>query len=179
MFQHLRPNSTLYILHRGNTPCLEYGQVVSISPIRTVYKTMPNTNFPQTVQVVDIVVNINGNNVNLQEIPANMEIADDPRSGMLISASREEMNTEIITMKQKSEDVLRSVEYHKNFLASCDQMLSVLNPEIAAKQQQDKEIAQMKKQIETMSQSVQSLIELNKKLMHQVGINGTETEKNK
>lgn len=177
MFQHLRPNSTLYILHRGATPCLEYGQVINVSSIRTVYKTMPNTNFPQPVQVVDIIVNINGNNVNLQEIPANLEIADDPRTGMLISASREEMNTEIITMKQKSEEVLRSVEYHKNFLNSCEQMLSILNPEIAAKQQQDKEIAQMKQQIETMSQSMQSLIELNKKLMHQVGINGTETEK--
>lgn len=179
MFQHLRPNSTLYILHRGATPCLEYGQVVSVTPIRTIYKTMPNATFPQPVQVVDIIVNINGNNVNLQEIPANVDLADDPRTGLLVSASREEMNTEVITMKQKSEEVLRSIDYHKNFLASCEQMLSVLNPEVAAKQQQDKEIAQMKQQIETMSQSMQSLIELNKKLMQQVGVNTEQTDKNK
>lgn len=147
MFQNLRPNSTLYILHRnGANPSLEYGQVVSVSPMRTVYKPS-NAGYPQPTMVVDVVVNIGGQNVNLQELPANQDIADDTRTGMLVSASRDEMNAEVITMKQKSEEVLRSVEYHKNFLAACEQMLSVLNPEIAAKQQQDKELADIKEQL--------------------------------
>lgn len=148
MFQNLRPNSALYILHRnaGNSPSLEYGQVVSVTPMRTVYKPSA-AGYPQPTMVVDVVVNINGQNVNLQELPANMDIADDTRTGMLVSASRDEMNAEIITMKQKSEEVLRSVDYHKNFLSACQQMLSMLNPEIAAKQQQDKELAEIKEQL--------------------------------
>lgn len=147
MFQNLRPNSTLYILHRnGANPSLEYGQVVSVSPMRTVYKPA-NAGYPQPTMVVDVVVNIGGQNVNLQELPANQDIADDTRTGMLVSASRDEMNAEVITMKQKSEEVLRSVEYHRNFLVACDQMLSVLNPEIAAKQQQEKELADIKEQL--------------------------------
>lgn len=147
MFQNLLPNSTLYLLHRnGANPNLEYGQVVSVSPMRTVYKPA-NAGYPQPTMVVDVVVNIGGQNVNLQELPANLDIADDPRTGMLVSASRDEMNAEVITMKQKSEEVLRSVEYHRNFLAACEQMLSVLNPEIAAKQQQEKELADIKEQL--------------------------------
>lgn len=147
MFQNLRPNSTLYILHRnGANPSLEYGQVVSVSPMRTVYKPA-NAGYPQPTMVVDVVVNIGGQNVNLQELPANQDIADDTRTGMLVSASRDEMNAEVITMKQKSEEVLRSVDYHRNFLVACDQMLSVLNPEIAAKQQQEKELADIKEQL--------------------------------
>ena len=147
MFQNLRPNSTLYILHRnGANPSLEYGQVVSVSPMRTVYKPA-NAGYPQPTMVVDVVVNIGGQNVNLQELPANQDIADDTRTGMLVSASRDEMNAEVITMKQKSEEVLRSVDYHRNFLAACDQMLSVLNPEFAAKQQQEKELADIKEQL--------------------------------
>ncbi len=114
--------------------------------MRTVYKPS-SAGYPQPTMVVDVVVNIGGQNVNLQELPANMDIADDTRTGMLVSASRDEMNAEIITMKQKSEDVLRSVDYHKNFLSACQQMLSMLNPEIAAKEQQDRELADIKKQL--------------------------------
>lgn len=162
MFQNLRPNSTLYILHRnGANPSLEYGQVVSVSPMRTVYKPA-NAGYPQPTMVVDVVVNIGGQNVNLQELPANQDIADDTRTGMLVSASRDEMNAEVITMKQKSEEVLRSVDYHRNFLAACDQMLSVLNPEIAAKQQQEKELADIKEQLARV-------LAMNENLMKRLG----------
>ena len=100
MFQNLRVNSTLYLLHRGANPSLECGQVVNVSPIKTIYKTVPNMPYPQPVQVIDFVVNINGQNVNLQEIPANANIADDIKTGMLITGSRDEMNTEVLIMKQ-------------------------------------------------------------------------------
>lgn len=116
MFQNLRVNSTLYLLHRGANPSLECGQVVNVSPIKTIYKTVPNMPYPQPVQVIDFVVNINGQNVNLQEIPANANIADDIKTGMLITGSRDEMNTEVLTMKQKSEDVLKVWNIIRTFL---------------------------------------------------------------
>lgn len=184
MFQNLRVNSTLYLLHRGSNPSLECGQVVNVSPIKTIYKTVPNMPYPQPVQVIDFVVNINGQNVNLQEIPANANIADDIKTGMLITGSRDEMNTEVLTMKQKSEDVLKSVEYHQNFLRVCDQMLAMLNPEFAAKQQQEQEISALKgqmsnmdKNMQEMSKNMADLIAQNQKLMEQLGV--VEASKNK
>jgi len=138
--------------------------------------------YPQPVQVIDFVVNINGQNVNLQEIPANANIADDVKTGMLITGSRDEMNTEVLTMKQKSEDVLKSVEYHQNFLRVCDQMLATLNPEFAAKQQQEQEISALKgqmsnmdKNMQEMSRNMADLIAQNQKLMEQLGV--AETSK--
>jgi hypothetical protein len=140
--------------------------------------------YPQPVQVIDFVVNINGQNVNLQEIPANANIADDVKTGMLITGSRDEMNTEVLTMKQKSEDVLKSVEYHQNFLRVCDQMLATLNPEFAAKQQQEQEISALKgqmsnmdKNMQEMSRNMADLIAQNQKLMEQLGV--AETSKTK
>ena len=177
MFQNLRVNSTLFLLHRGANPSLECGQVVNASPIKTIYKTVPNMPYPQPVQVIDFVVNINGQNVNLQEIPANANIADDVKTGMLITGSRDEMNTEVLTMKQKSEDVLKSVEYHQNFLRVCD-------PEFAAKQQQEQEISALKgqmsnmdKNMQEMSRNMADLIAQNQKLMEQFGV--AETSKTK
>ena len=76
MFQNLRANSTLYLLHRGANPSLECGQVVNMSPIKTIYKTVPNMPYPQPVQVIDFVVNIKGQmsnmDKNMQEMSRNM-----------------------------------------------------------------------------------------------------------
>ena len=172
MFQNLRPNNTLYILHRGADPVLECGKVVTVKNLRTVYKNTPNTLYPQPVQVVDIVASVsNGDTVTITEMPANLDIADDVKNGILVSASREEMNVEILTMKQKSED-------HKKFLSSCEQMLCALNPEVVAKQQQEKEILDLKSQMAEMSRNMADLMTLNKQLMEQFGL-GSDTSKTK
>ena len=81
-------------------------------------------------------------------------------------------------MKQKSIELLNSVEYHQNVIASCDKMLNLLNPEFAAKQQQDKEIADLKGQMAEMSRNMADLMTLNKQLMEQFGL-GSDTSKTK
>ena len=78
------------------------------------------------------------------------------------------MNAEIITLKQKSKDVLNSVEFHQNLIANCDKILSDLNPEFAEKQQQKAEIDVLKAQITSMSSSIEALMESNKKLMEKL-----------
>ena len=140
MFQNLRPNSTIYMLHRGASPVLECARVIEVKNLRTVYKNGSSLLYPQPVEVVDILAQSGGDTVTLTEMPAKLDTADDVKTNMLISASREEMNAEILTMKQKSEEVLKSVDYHRNFLASCEQMISALNPEYAAKQQQEADL---------------------------------------
>ena len=48
--------------------------------------------------VVDVVVNVNGNNITLQKLPASLDVADQgtANGSLFISTSRESMNTEII-----------------------------------------------------------------------------------
>ena len=56
-------------------------------------------------------------------------------------------------------------------------MLTLLNPEFAEKQRQEQEIASLKGQMSEMSKNMADLMELNKRLMEQIGV--TETSKNK
>jgi len=151
MFQNLRPNATLYILHKGTSPFLECGKVVSVKNQRMVYKNLPDGLYPQPVQVVDISVQVGNDLVNLTEIPAMQDTADDVKTGMLVSASRDEMSAEILTMKQKSEEILKSVEYHRNFLSSCEQMLDALNPEYGMNRQREQELSSLRSQVEAMN----------------------------
>ena len=102
--------------------------------------------------VVDIVVGVNGNNVNLQSLPANLDVADQGtlNGSLFITSSKDAMNSQISSMRQKSLDILNSVEQHKKTLQDCEVLLQRLNPEFAEQKQQKQEIDMLKSQMAEM-----------------------------
>lgn len=158
MFSNLRTNSQLYILHRDSTPYIEIGQVVNVSQPRPKYQTS-NYLAPQE-QVVDIVVSVNGNNITLQSLPANLDVADQGtiNGSLFISTQRDAMNTEINSMRQKSLDIINSIEHHKKVIQDCELLLQRLNPEFAEQKQQKQEIDMLKTQMSEMMVSMKELM---------------------
>lgn len=128
MFQNLRVNHQIYILHKDTAPTLEIGKVTNIPIPQYMYN---NT--------VDIQADVNGTPTTFQKIPANSEIADFGNN-TVIASSKEAMNNEIRSMRQRSLDIIDSVEQHKNIVKGCDDILKSLNPEIAEKQRQEEEL---------------------------------------
>jgi hypothetical protein len=159
MFQSVRPNSPIYVLHKGDNPRLETGYVAN-QPIPKPKYQMPHTFGQPQEMVVDLVVKLNDASINLNSIPANLDIADSYSNGesIVISDSREAMNSEIISLKQKSVDLLNSIDYHKSLIASYDKLLSDFNPEMAEKQAQQQEIAGLRNQIDELSKSMALLV---------------------
>lgn len=158
MFSNLRPSSQLYILHKDSTPYIEVGQVVSVSQPMPRYQTN-NFMAPQEL-VVDVVVSINGNNITLQKLPANLDVADQgsTNGSLFISTSRESMNTEITSLRQKSQDIINSVDYHKKIVQDCEVLLQRLNPEFAEQKQQKQEIDNLKAQMSEMMNGMKELM---------------------
>lgn len=77
MFQNLRTSNQIYILHKDGTPFIETGAVVSVSAPHPKYPVAPQLGqLPQMETVVDLTVNVNGQNTNLQGLPAGADIAD-------------------------------------------------------------------------------------------------------
>lgn len=166
MFQSLRQNSPIYIFHKIDNPYLEIGTVSSISLPKPKYAVPATFNNTQEM-CVDIVVKINNNVVNYNNLPATLDIADSNSNGdnIVIASSKEAMNAEILSLKQKSIDELNRKEHNENVVRNCDKILADLNPEFAEKQAQKAEIDSLKLQMQEMSKNMQSLIELNKQLM--------------
>lgn len=158
MFSNLRTNSQIYILHRDATPYIEIGQVVSVSQPRPRYQT--NNYIAPQEQVVDIVVGINGNNITLQSLPANLDVADQGtiNGSLFITTQRDAMNTEINSMRQKSLDIINSVEHHKKVIQDCEVLLQRLNPEFAEQKQQKQEIDMLKTQMSEMMVGMKELM---------------------
>lgn len=159
MFQSVRPNSPIYVLHKGDNPRLETGYVAN-QPIPKPKYQMPHTFGQPQEMIVDLVIKLNDMSINLNSIPANLDIADSYSNGesIVISDSREAMNSEIISLKQKSVDLLNSMDYHKSLIACYDKLLSDFNPEMAEKQAQQQEIAGLRNQIDELSKSMALLV---------------------
>lgn len=177
MFQSLRQNSQIYIFHKGQNPSLETGIVTNIPVAKPKYsQTVPST-FGQPEMVVDLIVKINDHVINYNGLPASADIADTYANGetIVVSDNREAMNSEIFSYKQRSIDIINSIDQHKNIITGCDNILNQLNPEFAEKQQQQEELCKLKEQMSIMSKSMQDLMESNKKLIEQ--LNGKETTK--
>lgn len=176
MFQNLRANSQLFILHKESSPYIELGSVANVSAPKPKYPAVsPIGQYPQVEMVVDVSVNINGQTTNFQGLPAGADIADFGVNGnIVVSCSRDAINSEVATMRQKSVDILNSADYHRNVIAACDKMIQDLNPELAAKQQQEKEIAGIKKQMSEMKNEFSDFMNM---LKEQLGIAERKKEK--
>lgn len=158
MFSNLRTNSQIYILHRDAEPYIEIGQVVTVSQPRPRYQS--GSFMSAQEQVVDIVVSINGNNITLQSLPANLDVADQGtlNGSLFISTSRDAMNVEVNSMRQKSLDIINSVDRHKKTVQDCEVLLQRLNPEFAEQKQQKQEIDMLKSQMSEMMLGMKELM---------------------
>jgi hypothetical protein len=169
MFQSVRPNSQIYIFHRGDNPRLEVGYVVNQPIPRPKYQLPAAFGQPQET-VVDLVVKTNEQTYNYNNLPAQLDVADSVSNGesLIISDSKDGISSEILNLKQKSQDIANSKEYHLSLVEKYDKILMDIHPELAEKQEQKQEIDVLKSKMEEMSKSIAALMESNKVLIERL-----------
>lgn len=152
-FQNLRNNHQIYILHKDANPTLEIGKITNISVPVPKY----GTNSMYNDLVLDITADVDGRSTNFQKLPANSEIADFGNS-LVLATTKEAMNSEVMSMKQRSLDIINSVEQHQGIVQGCDEILQILNPEIAEKQRQEQENKQLREEINSLKEMFQEFL---------------------
>lgn len=172
MFQQLRPNSQIYILHRGGESLsIETGFVTNVSIPRFKFSNtqvpIGGQQLPNQSMVVDIAANVGGQAINYTQIDAGADIAESFGSNgesIVITTSKEAMNSEILSLKQRSQDVINSKPYHEKLITEYDKIYLELNPDYAEKEQQKSEMKSMKEQMNEMAKTMTVLLDkLNKK----------------
>ena len=165
MFGQLRINNPLFVLDKQGSPSLEIGTVVSVTAPMPQLSSIGQP----TMYTVDVTARINDQNITYQKLPANMDVADFAGNGnVVVACSRESMNSELQAMRQRSVDVVKSVDYHNGMIKAIDKIIQDLNREEAEKLALQKEVTDLKGQMFQMSQSVNALLEQNKQLMEQI-----------
>ena len=152
-FQNLRNNHQIYILHKDDIPTLEIGKVTAVSLPVPKY----GNNSMYNDLVLDITVEVDGKTLNFQKIPSTSEIADFGNN-IVLSTNKDAMNNELMSMKQRSLDIINSVEYHQRIISGCDEILQSINPEIAEKQKQEQENRELREEINSLKEMFQEFL---------------------
>ena len=142
MFSTLRQNSPIYVLDKKDSPVLKKGIIETVSPQRS--RTGSFYGQPMDI-IVDIRVNIDGTSQEFKNIPANLSIAND--GNIVISETKEAMSTEVDSMLSISKQILESVDYHKDVIEKCEQILKDLNPQFAKDKLQEEKINSLESRI--------------------------------
>lgn len=156
MFSTLRQNSSLYVLDKKGSPVLKKGIIESVSPQRS--RTGSFYGQPLDM-VVDITVNIDGVTQDFKNIPASLCIAND--GNIVISETKEAMSTEVDSMLSISKQIVESVDYHKEVIEKCEQILKDLNPQFAKDKLQEEKITSLEermKGVETNLGDIKSML---------------------
>lgn len=167
MFQSLRVNQQFFILTKGTQPRLDVGIVSSVTAPQMKFPTVPQGLGSQPEYVVDVVVSVNGAQQQFQKLPANKEIADfgEGFGNIVVSTSRDAMNAEIATLKNKSEEHIKRVDEERAKIVAYDAILQQLNPEYAEKQRQEQEILTLKNQVSQLAQTNSNLEQMMSQLL--------------
>lgn len=142
MFSTLRQNSPIYVLDKKDSPVLKKGIIETVSPQRS--RTGSFYGQPMDM-IVDIIVNIDGTSQEFKNIPASLSIAND--GNIVISETKEAMSTEVDSMLSISKQILESVDYHKDVIEKCEQILKDLNPQFAKDKLQEEKINSLESRI--------------------------------
>ncbi len=149
MFQNLRKGTPLYVLHKQDAR-LEIGEVTNVTQPQAMYNHgYQNGQYVPPKMCVDVQMNIEGNIINLQKLQAEANIADE--NGMIVTDNRDAILTEIDILSKNSQKVLDSVEYHTSIVEKCKLLVEELNPHIKKEAEQAKEINDLKRQVNGLS----------------------------
>lgn len=170
MFQSLRANQQFYILTKGVNPRLDIGLVTSVTAPQMKFQAIPQGLGSQPEYVVDVTVTVNGATQQYQRLPANKEIADfgDGYGNIVVSMSKDAMNNEIATLKNRSEDHIKRVDEERQKIIAYESILQQLNPEYAEKQKQEAEIMNLKNQVAAMAQTNANLEQMMSQLLSEL-----------
>ena len=170
MFQSLRQNSQVFVLHKGNDLIVETGFVTGISIPRPKYPMVKYNVMQPQEMVVDIEVKLGNSTVKYSNLDAAADLAESSSNGesIVISTSKEAMNSELTNLKQRSIEVINSVDFHKKLIEEYDKVIKQLNPEYAEKEQQKNEINSLKEQMAQMSQNMAALMQANTTLIEKL-----------
>ena len=155
MFSGVRQNNSFYILEKENGLKLKIGQVVSVSNPQPVFGTPYGAE-----QFVDIVVKVDGQTMEFKKLPATQSIADSGKNGVVVSDSKEMMNSEVESMLQSSQSLLDKIDYHTQVVEDCNSILKVLNPTLAKEQERDEDINKLKSKIGGLEDKMDKILNI-------------------
>ena len=154
MFSALSQGSPIYLLDKTSTPDYKVGEIVGVSyPKMTPYNVGPQN-------TVDLKVKIDGEVQEFNSIPSINTVVSYNGGKIVISESKQGIQTEVENILQNSKQILNSIDTYKQNVIDCENILKQLNPQFAIDKERDERLSSLENRFDGFESKLDKIFNL-------------------
>ena len=154
MFSALSQGSPIYLLDKTSTPDYKVGEIVGVSyPKMNPYNVGPQN-------TVDLKVKIDGEIQEFNSIPSINSVVSYNSGKIIISESKQGIQTEVENILQNSKQILNNIDTYKQNVADCEDILKQLNPQFAIDKERDERLTNLENRFDGFESKLDKIFNL-------------------
>ena len=154
MFSALSQGSPIYILDKTSTPTYQVGEILGVSyPKLSSYSIGPQN-------TVDLKVKIDGEVQEFNSIPSINSVVSYNGGKIIISESKQGIQTEVENILQNSKQILNNIETYKQNVTDCENILKQLNPQFAIDKERDERLTSLENRFDGFESKLDKIFNL-------------------
>lgn len=154
MFSDIKKGFQVHLLYTDDLPVYKVGRVVAAGEPRFLPPTDPASSYGR---VLDLSVECDGE-TKTYTVPEMQNVAK--TQGMTLSVTIEPILNELESLKKASEEIIGSLDFHKERAARCSSILEEANPAYRQTREQDRKIRGIEDKVTALSTSFEDLKKL-------------------
>lgn len=154
MFSALSQGSPIYLLDKTSTPDYKVGEIVGVSyPKMNPYNVGPQN-------TVDLKVKIDGEIQEFNSIPSINSVVSYNSGKIIISESKQGIQTEVENILQNSKQILSNIDTYKQNVVDCENILKQLNPQFAIDKERDERLSNLENRFDGFESKLDKIFNL-------------------
>ena len=154
MFSALSQGSPIYLLDKTSTPDYKVGEIVGVSyPKMNPYNVGPQN-------TVDLKIKIDGEIQEFNSIPSINSVVSYNSGKIIISESKQGIQTEVENILQNSKQILNNIDTYKQNVIDCENILKQLNPQFAIDKERDERLSSLENRFDGFESKLDKIFNL-------------------
>ena len=154
MFSALAQGSSVYILDKTSSPKYLIGEVVGVS--------QPKINF-NGQSTVDLRVNVDGSVQEFSNLLSINSISTYNGGKIIISETKQGIQNEIESILDNSRKIVDNIDFYKQNITDCEEILKQLNPQFAKDKERDDRLFNLESRFDGVESKLDKIFDLIKK----------------
>lgn len=154
MFSALAQGSSVYILDKTSSPKYLIGEVVGVS--------QPKINF-NGQSTVDLRVNVDNCVQEFSNLLSINSISTYNGGKVIISETKQGIQNEVESILDNSKKIIDNIDFHKQNIIDCEEILKQLNPQFAKDKERDDRLFNLESRFDGVESKLDKIFDLIKK----------------
>lgn len=158
MFSALNQGSLVYIIDKTDGIKFKVGEIIGVSQLN--YGSQSFNSLNQVVPTLDLKIKADNETLEFNAIPSNLSTVAYNNGKLIISETKQGVQTEVEAVLQNSKQIVNNIDYYKDTIVDCENILKQLNPQFAKDKERDETIDNLKSKVDNMEIKIDKLLTL-------------------